>query len=300
MFAQVVPALLQYMWGEHVLISRTAILIYLTLLFLPFAFMKELSSFSIISFLTVLSVLSIAVIIFYESLVSGAFNPPLPDAYAFVHPEALSALGRLSYIFVCHDLSFNVFGSLKRSSKKKYYSIVVICISITVTTVSTLGICGYLLFFDLNLKEANVVQLLPWGDPVAMTARIFLMVAISLSIPYSAFMPRQALCFVMMQFFPKYFSTPQKENILHAIVTILVLLTALTIALTVSDLGVVFELTGGVSACSLAYIIPPLLVLRLEEGRFTANKIAATIVLLVGICIFVSSIGSVIYSIFNP
>jgi sodium-coupled neutral amino acid transporter 11 len=101
MFAEVVPGLLQHLWGaDHVLISRTAILIYLTILFFPFAFMRELSSFSIISFLTVFSILCIAVIIFYETLVKGGFDPPPPDAFALFHTEALSALGGFSYI-VC-------------------------------------------------------------------------------------------------------------------------------------------------------------------------------------------------------
>ncbi len=190
-----------------------------------------------------------------------------------------------------------MFTVLKRPSKAKYYSIVVICIALTGVTVSTLGIGGYLLFYNLNLNDANVVMLLPWGDHVAILARVFLAAAVSMSVPYSVFMPRQALCFIVMQVFPQHISSQKRENLLHAAVTVVVLLSALAIALSVNDLGVVFELTGGVSACSLAYILPPLLVLFLEPGRFTPNKICSALVLVLGICIFISSIGSVIYSI---
>jgi sodium-coupled neutral amino acid transporter 11 len=296
MFGEVVPELLLYIYGEpHILISRTAVLIYLTIFLLPIACLKDLGSFAIISFISVASVLAITVIVFYKALLGRAFNPPLPDDWKFIHPEALSALGGFSYLFVCHDLSFNVFGGLRKSTRPRYYTVVFVTMILTVLCVGTMGLSGYFLFFDLNLKEANVLQLLPRSDILAIVGRFLLTLDIALAIPYTAFMPRYGLNYMVTAVFPSIRTDKVKAEVFHFASTFFFVFLGLGIALLFTDLGVVFEITGGVSACSLAYIIPPLLMLKLEKGWFTFHKIASAIVLLLGLGIFGCSLGSIIY-----
>lgn len=287
MFGQVVPELLLYLYGEeHFLISRTAVLIYLTICMLPIAFLRDLGDFAIISFISVSCVLFIAFIVFYKALAGEKFNPPLPSDWDLVHPGALSALGGMSYIFVCHDLSFNVFTGLKKSNKVRYYSVVILTMIITIVTCVTIGVCGYLLFFDLNLSNANVLQLLPRSDILAIIGRIFLAVCIALSIPYSLFMPRLAFKFIVVSLWSSVKTNRTKDLILHYLLTLICVFSGLGVALIFTDLGAVFELTGGVSACSLAYIIPPLLMLKLEKNCCSINKVLSFFVLCLGIAIF--------------
>ncbi len=101
------PDLLVVLYGQnHLLIGREAVLIYLTIFLLPIASMRELSDFAIVSFISVASVLIIALMLAHAAFVGNAFDPLPPDAWAFAKPEALSALGGLSFIFVCHDLRY--------------------------------------------------------------------------------------------------------------------------------------------------------------------------------------------------
>jgi sodium-coupled neutral amino acid transporter 11 len=296
MAGEIVPQLLVNIFSvNNFLTSRTAVLIYVTLILSPFAFMRTLSSFAIISFLSVAGVLSIALIVFYKALIGNSFNPPLPSDWKIIHPQALSALGGLSYLFVCHDLSFNVFDDLRHSTKKRYYTVVIISMLLTALTTGTVGICGYLLFFDLNLKDANVLRLLPQHDLLANFGRIIFSFNIALSIPYCVFMPRYAITHVVTSIFPSIATNNTRSLIFHIVSTVGVILAALTVGLVFTNLGVVFELTGGVSACSIAYIIPPLLVLKLEKGWFTLEKIGSFIILILGLGIFGCTLSSVIY-----
>ncbi|KAL0481116.1 hypothetical protein AKO1_012889 [Acrasis kona] len=280
MFAEVLPQLVTILSGHQAHhISRTAVLIYLTILFAPFAFMRELSS--------------IALVLLLQAITHCPFNPPQGDSFALIRPlSALSSLGGISYTFVCHDLSFNVFDNLKKSTRAKYYGIVVISVLMSAATVTVTGICGYFLFFRLNLRQTNLVLLLPRKSVMGVIARICLLTSVSLSIPYGAFMPRQALYYAVSSIFPGSVRTTLREGVLHAFCTTVVIVMALIISLSVSDLGSVFEITGGVSACSLAYIIPPLLMLRLGEPS-VLNRTLSVLVLTIGIGIFCCTCYSV-------
>lgn len=79
MAGEIVPQLLVQLFGaQNFLTSRSAVLIYLTIILSPFAFMRSLSSFAIISFLSVSGVMTIAALVFYKAIIGDSFNPPLP------------------------------------------------------------------------------------------------------------------------------------------------------------------------------------------------------------------------------
>ena len=88
-----------------------------------------------------------------------------------------------------------------------------------------------------------------------------------------------------------------KKSAIHYLSTFFVMGLALVIALSVTNLGIVFSITGGVSACCMAYILPCLLALKLEPGRFTLLKICCALTLLMGLVILGSTIYSVVDSI---
>ncbi|KAL9644882.1 hypothetical protein ABK040_005362 [Willaertia magna] len=300
MFSEVVPSLLAYIFGgTNMWTGRNAVLIYLTFLLIPIATMKDLGSFAFTSFVAVGCVMLVACVVAYEFIFGKRYIPHSSNAFAFIHPQILSALGTLSYIYVCHDLSFHVFTGLRRATRARYYTVVIITVTLTVITAATMGICGYLIFYDYNLREANILDLLPTNYSVAIIGRCLLTVSIGLSIPYSAFMPRNSILLIINALIPKLLATKLRREIVHYTVTFTVIFIALAIALAVTDLGVVFQITGGISACSLAYILPPFLVLRLEPGRFTLLKICSFITLLIGVAIFVCTMYSVIDGLVN-
>jgi sodium-coupled neutral amino acid transporter 11 len=295
MFGGVVPELIYYLIDGHYFVtSRTMILIYITLLLLPVVFKKELGEFAIFSFLCISSVIGIAISLFVLAVQGTHYDPPPSDPYRFAHSRALSALGGLSFIFMCHDLSFNVFGGLRDPTPRRYFTVVVCSMSLVIGICAVMGISGYLLFFNLNLNDGNVLNLLPQSTAVGIVARLLLTLDLTLSIPYQTFMPRAAITSFFMVAAPSLFTTKFRKNIFHYVATLFIIGLALIIAIFVTDIGIVTDLTGSVSASSLAYMVPGLLVLRLEKG-FSVNKIGALAVFFVGLSIFICSMSSIIY-----
>ncbi|KAJ1968751.1 hypothetical protein IWQ62_001048 [Dispira parvispora] len=76
----------------------------------------------------------------------------------------------------------------------------------------------------------------------------------------------------------------------HVVVTAVMTLVTLVIALSVCDLGIVIELTGGISATALAFILPAGCHLKLSSGpRFTWSKLPLWALVVFGMCVLVLS-----------
>ena len=75
-------------------------------------------------------------------------------------------------------------------------------------------------------------------------------------------------CFVCREVMTTYYfpNEPFEPN-RHLIFTTSLVVSAMTMALVTTDLGIVFELVGATSACALAYILPPLCFVKLTKRR---------------------------------
>ncbi|KAF0984825.1 hypothetical protein FDP41_000724 [Naegleria fowleri] len=341
--SQVLPDLLYTIIGyESIFTSRYAILIYVTIILLPIASMKQMSSFKYASMISVSSMIIIAFLIMYECALGRRTVMYSDTAFNFVRPQYLSAMGSLSFVFVCHDISFEIIGSLKDNTKKRYMMVVFFMLCLAVTTLFLMGISSYLIFFDTNLRDANVLDLFPKKLTMAIVARILVCVSLGLSICYSAFMPRFAIITVLKTLmnymagmkereqemelkhnssssadvidsrprYIKFFTSKTGKDVLHYSVTLFVVLSAFSIAIAVSNLGVIIGLTGAISGSSMAYILPCLAYIILEKRHrqqkqvreimihsrwLLLKRIAAYIVLALGSLLLVSSLGSITY-----
>lgn len=70
-------------------------------------------------------------------------------------------------------------------------------------------------------------------------------------------------------------------------------------ALFVTNLGVLFELIGSISAVGLAYVLPPLCFLSLEGGKWyrSPKKLLAIAVLLFGLFCMIGGTGKIVIGI---
>ncbi|EFC38857.1 predicted protein [Naegleria gruberi] len=276
MFGHLVPDLLllveknfsSILSGYSFLFSRESVLIILTIIMIPFALRKNLGSYAITSFISVSSVLLVGIWLAIEKMTGQRALIPSSNAFDFAKSEILSAFGALAFIYVCHDIVFHIFSNLRRPTRFRFFLVALFVVIITILTITCVGMSGYLIFYDKCLDDANVLNLFPFNDPMAIIARIIISLNIIMSIPYALFMPRDCLHTLLKTILPKVYKRIQKtkvrRNILHVILTMTVLLTSFGVAIGVTDLGIVADLFGAVAASSLAYIIPPSLYLKLE------------------------------------
>ena len=102
-------------------------------------------------------------------------------------------------------------------------------------------------------------------------------------------------CFVCREVMETYFfpDAPFSQK-RHLIMTTSLVVSALTLALLICDLGAVFELIGATSACALAYIMPPLCYMKLSSRSWSKMVPAAACVAFGCVVLVISVVQAVI------
>jgi len=286
------PSVLRAFTGlDIVIFRREYILIISGCVFLPLAFFKNISNYAINSFLSIMSLIALEFIVLYKAIAGGgnSGNIPAGALNIFGNGQFLSALGGTSFLFVCHDIQFSVFSSFENATRKRWSIVVYLTMVLTIVTFLFLGYTGYFMFYT-NVY-ANILDNFPQNDIPANVARILLSLNVMMSVPYMCFMPRISLYAIITLFFGKL-----NRTFFHVCFTILIITLGVLIAEVVTDLGALFEIIGGISAVGLAYIMPPLIFLRLEKGSLLSpKKIIHIIILVFGV---IAMFGSVIQTIY--
>ena len=121
-------------------ISRTWVLIYSAVLFLPLSFFKKISDYKFNSFLSVAGLMALAVLLVFRALYDRDSHPAPQgsfevenikvsgDTLAVENGQMFSdlkqAFGGISFLFICHDLSFGVFLALEKSNRRRWSRVV--------------------------------------------------------------------------------------------------------------------------------------------------------------------------------
>ena len=175
------------------------------------------------------------------------------NAFAFARSELFGGLGAMSFAFVCHHSTFIVHNSMMVQTEKEWATVSRISISIALLACMTLGLSGYLSFFEF--AQADVLN--NFGSTGAITAaRILLAITMVLTYPMELFVARKALHAIV--YGPNVPITIHR----HYALTFTLFVLTLTVGMVTTDLGFVLEFTGAISASIIGYIMPPLLYMR--------------------------------------
>ncbi|PRP81903.1 hypothetical protein PROFUN_10611 [Planoprotostelium fungivorum] len=271
------------------------ILIYCSSLLLPMNFAQKISNLTFNSFVSMVSIVGVVIVVFISSLIDKSWTNPLSQPILHNRTDVFSffsAFGGLSYSFVCHDISFNVFSSMKNNTTKRWRIVIVCVLVLTVLSFFLIGYGGFIQFRDDTGDD--ILENFNDADVIANVGRIFLCINILLSIPYSCFMPRVSIYSIYTLYFGQP-NKPWKNHLINLIITLFVSGIAFALSELIDDLGKVYELVGAISAAGMAFILPPAIFLVLEEGSFwSARKLKQAFVLFLGVLILLTASGSVI------
>ncbi|BFZ54392.1 hypothetical protein PYCC9005_001427 [Savitreella phatthalungensis] len=207
---------------------------------------------------------------------------PQPFIWAWTGLKAVSVI---SFAFVCHHNSLLIYGSLNRPTLDRFAVVTHISTGISCLACLVMALTGYLVFSEST--RGNILNNFPRdnGDVLVILARFCFGFNCFTTLPIEAFVCREVVV--------NCFFEPRSSRIFdtrsHVIVTSAFVFGAMAISLFIGDLGVVLDITGGTSACALAYILPPLCYLR-EAKASMPQRIAAGTCVVFGIVIMVASI----------
>ncbi|KAN0060043.1 hypothetical protein ACQY0O_008016 [Thecaphora frezii] len=165
----------------------------------------------------------------------------------------------ISFAFVCHHNSLLIYGSLKEPSMNKFGQVTHYSTIIAAAATITMSVAGYWSFEEKTLS--NVLNNFPEDDTFINIARGLFGLNMLTTLPLE--------CFVCREVLETYFFAGEFDRNRHLIFTSSLVVSAMMVSLLTCDLGIVLELTGGLSATALAFIFPSLCYLKLsgESGK---------------------------------
>lgn len=215
------------------------------------------------------ALLSMVFIIFAVVFRGPAMPPELKGdpslRFTIINPSKLvRSISVISFAFVCHHNSLLIYSSLKVPSMDTFRVITHYSTLISAIAAISMSIAGYWSFEDKTL--ANILNNFPESDTVVNIARFCFGLNMFTTLPLE--------CFVCREVIESYFFNGEYDHTRHIVLTTGLILSTLLVSLLTCDLGIVLELTGGLSATALAFIFPSICYLKLSSDSIKIERSA--------------------------
>jgi sodium-coupled neutral amino acid transporter 11 len=307
--------------GQNMWVTRVTLISLALGAVLPLALLKDMSKLSKTSFLSLASVVVILLVVFTRfvtgpcpgnagscdvpqpgvtsSLPGVPASPPSDTILWVVGSKFLPAVGVIAFAFICHHACFIVFNTLRDNTEERWARTVHLTLGTASSVMVLLSIFAFLTF--RGVMSGSFLTNYSYVDGLSNFMRCLFALAQTLTYPIELFVARHAIHAIM---FPAQRWTDQQ----HYVITGLLWGSSVAIALNVTDLGAVLELTGGVAAVSIGFVLPPILHFKMTpefKWRFWQNKGAkkwaalrafwpSYFVLALGLCAMFVTIGTMI------
>ncbi|PPQ98624.1 hypothetical protein CVT24_003957 [Panaeolus cyanescens] len=206
------------------------------------------------------------------------------NKFTFIEPGLFQAIGVISFAFVCHHNSLLIYGSLRTPTLDRFAKVTHISTFMSLVACMTLAISAYVVFTDKT--QGNILNNFPPDDTFINIARFAFGLNMFTTLPLELFVCREVV--------EQYFFSHEAFSIQrHVFFTSVILFSSMFVALVTCDLGVMLEITGGVSATTLAFIFPAACYIKLVDKNlpwYSRTKLPAVICALFGIVVMIISL----------
>ncbi|XP_075840521.1 putative sodium-coupled neutral amino acid transporter 11 [Microtus pennsylvanicus] len=262
-----------------VFIGRHFIIVVSTATFtLPLSLYRDIAKLGKISFISTVLTTIILGIVMTRAVSLGPNIPKTEDAWVFAKPNAIQAIGVMSFAFICHHNCFLVYGSLEEPTVAKWCRIIHTSILVSVFICVLFATCGYLTF--TGFTQGDLFENYCRSDDLVTFGRFCYGITVILTYPIECFVTREVIANV--------FFGGNPSSVFHIILTVVIVTAATLVSLLIDCLGIVLELNGVLCAAPLIFIIPSACYLKLSgEPRTHTDKIMACVMLPVGAVVMV-------------
>ncbi|KAJ8953683.1 hypothetical protein NQ314_007291 [Rhamnusium bicolor] len=252
---------------ESIFVSREAIVLIATMFItIPLCLYRDVAKLAKISFI---SLVCIAFILFSIFLRIGEISDTVPqhrDSWRFINKDIIPAIGIMAFAFMCHHNTFLIYGSIEEPSQRKWEIVTHVSIVTSLIVAVLFGIAGYTTFKAHS--QGDLLENYCWDDDLMNISRLLFSIQILLTYPIECFVSREV---IENTIFGKDPNIPLSEKI-HYFLTLGIVAITYFISITTDCLGIVLELNGVLAAVPLAYVLPALCYLQLEEGFILCRK----------------------------
>jgi len=260
-----VPIVFDEFWPGSFMTDKTySTLVFSIAFILPLCLLKNMSSLQyssgvslvlVVIFLAIVGIRAPTVAKDQDIRASTENNP-----YEFAKEDLFSGIGVMFFAFVCHQIVFNVYNSMEDKTPEKMSVVIRVSVLISFVLSVALALIGYLSFF--SQAESSIFDNFSDEDNAICTARLFLSLTMVFTFPLEAFVARYSVLAL-------FFGDGNYSDIVFYTVSLLVWGGAVAIGMVVS-LGITLDITSVISAATLAFLIPS--VVLFAESEITPMK----------------------------
>lgn len=282
---QVVVRLLVSNPATSVLANRDFIA-FLTTVFitLPLSLYRDIGKLAKASFVSMIFILFIVATVFWRMYTfHGTINVPDEHTWEFANPSGmLQAISIITFAFMCHHNTFLLYCSIENASMAKWNRVTHASILISLFTMGLMTLGGYATF--TGYVQGDLLNNYCWQDDLMNVSRLLFSITILLTYPIECFVCREVVQNVIWG--PEQFQQldETKSRNRHVIITVIIVLLTFCFSTITDCLSIVLEVNGLVAAIPLAFVIPSICYLRLEEGKlWSKQKLPALLLAIFGI-----------------
>ncbi|XP_073663738.1 putative sodium-coupled neutral amino acid transporter 11 isoform X10 [Tursiops truncatus] len=218
---------------ENLLIGHHFIIVLSTVAFtLPLSLYRDIAKLGKISLISTVLTTLILGIVMARVVSLGPHIPKTEDAWIFAKPNAIQAVGVMSFAFICHHNCFLVYGSLEEPTVAKWSRIIHVSTLISVFISILFATCGYLTF--TGYTQGDLFENYCRNDDLVTFGRFCYGVTVILTYPIECFVTREVIANV--------FFGGTLSSVLHIIITVVIITVATLVSLLIDCLGIVLEL----------------------------------------------------------
>ncbi|XP_019693754.1 putative sodium-coupled neutral amino acid transporter 11 isoform X2 [Felis catus] len=176
----------------NLFIGRHFIIVLSTAAFtLPLSLYRDIAKLGKISLLSTVLTTLILGIVMARVVSLSPYIPKTEDAWVFAKPNAIQAVGVMSFAFICHHNCFLVYGSLEDPTVAKWSRIIHISTLASVLISILFSTCGYLTF--TGYTQGDLFENYCRNDDLVTFGRFCYGVTVILTYPIECFVTREGV-----------------------------------------------------------------------------------------------------------
>ncbi|WVQ71891.1 hypothetical protein IAR50_001433 [Cryptococcus sp. DSM 104548] len=287
-----IPRVISYIFptlAEHallgLLVNRQVVICLCTVFIsLPLSLHRDIVKLSKSSGFALISMGVIVLSVVFRSVaVDTSLRGDSLDTFSLIKPGVFQAIGVISFAYACHHNSNYIYRSIHVPTLDRFNTVTHISTGVSLVACLLVAVTGYVTFTDKT--QGNILNNFAEDDWLINIARFCFGANMSTTIPLEVFVCREVID-------ESFYKGKPFSQTRHVLVTCAIVFTTMLLALTTCDLGIVLELSGGLAASALAFILPAGAYFTLLSGPWTSRrKLPAAIIAAFGVVVLVLSCG---------
>eukprot|EP00764_Aduncisulcus_paluster_P013704 gnl/Carplike_NY0171/7358_a10157_174.p1 GENE.gnl/Carplike_NY0171/7358_a10157_174~~gnl/Carplike_NY0171/7358_a10157_174.p1 ORF type:complete len:369 (+),score=96.83 gnl/Carplike_NY0171/7358_a10157_174:104-1108(+) len=249
------------------------------LILFPLSMLQRIDFLKYTSFASLVCVIFVIVVVlvYWLMAMAGSVESSIstePVVWAKGGIDVFLAAPLLGVSYTAHYNVLNIYNEMSNRSHKKFSPVISSSVIIVSITYLLMSIPGYLTWRDDT--PSNILDIYPNSFIPATLARLALAITISFSYPLVQF----ALKLVILRIVG-FNNASSAKRPYHIMISIFVLIIAVTLAMFVDDISIVTSFSGSLFGTNIVFTIPALFFFTIRKD--TKSRVIAVIVAVVGV-----------------